>query len=141
MNLSIKEIQSAMNTEVERLGGIDAAIEACDRMYQASFRGEGVKLSSFADWEDEIHSIDFDLGKVIYKAKTGGDISLITCDAEFEYHADCIDCLEGLPVITGDTIVTVLCNYKGEGGDLVYFDLVEHLPVFKSKYESFNQVN
>ena len=41
-----------------------------------------------------------------------------------------------------DTLVVEFCNYKGEGeGGIELHILNKHLPIYKSKLDSFNQVN
>lgn len=39
--------------------------------------------------------------------------------------------------LSPDTKVVCLCNYKGEGEGIALFEMAKHLPVFKSKSESF----
>jgi len=159
---TLPELENTMNIQIEQLGGIDAAIEACDRMYSAAFRGEAVKLSSCYDWEDEVKSIYHEVASALYAKSTGQQEPQrdhVNCGC---YHdCDCtrdsfmyasesfIDSSEHWMeknhpefVINGDSLVVDFCNYKGEGGDdLGLYELHKHLPIFKSKSHSFNQVN
>jgi len=163
MNFTLPELQNAMDIKVAELGGIDAAIEACDRMYRATFRGEAFKISdayhSDSVDEDELYR---EMARTLYTKSSGHrqpqreEVSCgcyHDCDCasdSFMYASEAFDEMaEGwlkanYPEfkITGDTMVVDFCNYKGEGEDgLGLYELNKHLPIFKSKSHSFNQVN
>lgn len=163
MQFTLPELQNAMSTQIEQLGGIDAAIAACDRMYSATFRGEAVRLSDCCLAED-YHYEDLyrEMATALYSKATGcpapqreevncGCYHDCDCASDsFMYASEAFDdgAVEWLEEkhpdfkITGDTLVVDFCNYKGEGeDDLGLYELHKHLPVFKSKSHSFNQVN
>ena len=160
---TLPELENAMNTQVEQLGGIDAAIEACDRMYNAAFRGDAVKISDVYDSnsvdEGELYR---EMANTLYAKFSGqrqpqreevscGCYHDCDCSSDsFMYASEAFDEMaedwmkENYPEfkITGDTMVVDFCNYKGEGeDDLGLYELHKHLPIFKSKSHSFNQVN
>ena len=162
MNFTLPELEVEMNNEIKSLGGIELAIAACDRMYSATFRGEAVKLSSCYDWEDVVQSIYHEVASALY-AKSTVQQEPQREDVNCGCYHDC-DCAsdsfmyaseafmdsaehwmkENHPefVINGDSLVVDFCNYKGEGDDgLGLYELHKHLPIFKSKSHSFNQVN
>jgi hypothetical protein len=162
MNITLPQLQSAMDTKIVELGGIEAAIKACDRMYSATFRGDAVKLSYFRDGEDEKHSLYLELATTLYakateqQAPQREDIDCgchHDCDCEsdsFMYASEAFDeaaerwMVKNYPdfIVNDDTLVVDFCNYKGEGEDgLGLYELHKHLPVFISKSHSFNQVN
>ena len=163
MNFTLPELQNAMDIKVAELGGIDAAIEACDRMYSATFRGDAVRLVDCRLSEDyHYDELYLEMAIALYAKAKGHAIPQreeVSCGC---YH-DC-DCAsdsfgyaseafnddaelwmkDNYPEfkITDDTLVIDFCNYKGEGEDgLGLYELNKHLPIFKSKSHSFNQVN
>lgn len=164
---ALSALQSAMDAEVNRLGGIDEAIAACDRMYSADFRSEPEKLSSVGDWEDETSHLKISLAVRLYAANEGvqlpekpsdedhwsdddevGEMYYSSCDSyyhemeAFEESAEqWFDKQYPNFEITGDTLIIQICNYKGEGEGFELYDTHKHLPVFRSKRESFGQVN
>ncbi len=163
MNFTLPELQDAMNIKVAELGGIDAAIEACDRMYSATFRSEAIKISdvyhSDSVDEDELYR---EMAMALYSKATGfpapqreeiqcGCYHDCDCESDsFMYASEAFDdgavewLKENYPnfKITSDTLVVDFCNYKGEGEDgLGLYELNKNLPIFKSKSLSFNQVN
>ena len=158
---TLPELENAMNTKIESLGGIEAAIEACDRIYSATFRGDAIKISDVyhSDSVDE-YELYREMAMVLYSKATGFPIPqreevhcgcCHDCDCEsdsFMYASEAFDdsAVEWLKEnhpdfkITCDTLVVDFCNYKGEGDDdLGLYELHKHLPVFKSKAHSFNQ--
>jgi len=158
--IMLNKLTEALDSAVQQIGGIDAAMEACDRMYSATFRSEESKLSSYDDWEDELFALKLEVASVLYSKATGhvnpmegynpysymdeGDSDSIMYASEaFDDQAESwFDKNYPEFEITGDTLVVDHCNYKGEGeGGLHLYGLHKHLPIFKSKNESFYQVN
>ena len=150
----------ALDSAVQQIGGIDAAMAACDRMYSATFRSESFKLSELEDWEDDVLKLKLEVACALYSKATGeanpmngynpysyseeGDSDSIMYASEaFDEHAESwFDKRYPQFEITGDTLVVDHCNYKGEGEGGVYlYELHKHLNIFKSKNESFYQVN
>ena len=152
----LDKLTLAMNNAVTELGGIDKAIEACERMYSATFRSEAFKLSELEDWEDLEYVLKQELASSLYATVTGytsPEQPMLGAD-EREWDNYCYDCEafgeeaeEWLNntypefEITGDTLVVSLCNYKGESENNSLYITHKHLPVFVSKNESFNAVN
>lgn len=166
--LTIAQAPKALVAAVENIGGIDAAMAACDRMYSAMFRSEGFKLSEVDDWECEVESIKTSVAIALYSSQEGvtppqdgsAHWTELAEDMDGEEYDHFVDCLgyeddafqdsaerwfeSNYPdfVIDGDTLVVDFCNYKGEGeGGVGLYQLNKHLPIFKSKRESFNQIN
>lgn len=155
LNITLDEITSELNQAIENVGGIDNAIEACDRMYSATFRSEGVKLCDYLNkycktmesYYTEYNNICEDLrGEMINQFYNKWLIEFSQDDNEgsFNYWEDSneglIKGLYSLP-IKEDTEICDLCNYKGEGEGLSLLSTSHHLPIFKNKNESFFQVN
>ena len=158
LNKLTKELDAA----VQQIGGIDAATEACDRMYSATFRGEAVKLGEWDDWEEESYNLKLELATALFSHATGEQVPIrheVSCGCE--YDCDCsldswgyaMEAFEDSALywlekecpefeITKDTLVVCHLNYKGEGERGLYlYELNKQLPIFKSKNESFYQVN
>lgn len=152
-------IPAILESAVTAIGGVDAAIDACDRMYSADFRSESMLLKEVQDFEDEVYGLQQALTEALYTKLTGNkppvktwgpwegvpeyvsDSFYYECDAFLEAAKDYIS-KEGISVtVTGDTEVVELCNYKGEGEGLALLALTKNLPVFRSKNESFYQAN
>jgi hypothetical protein len=160
VQFNLTEVQAAMEESIESLGGIDAAIEACDRMYCATYRSEVFKLSDCEHEHEEFTSLYLEMAKALYAKATGqtipekptlhwSEIDEHMLDS-FGYEMDAYDnaaeswMKDNHPgfIIDGNTSVVEFCNYKGEGeGGLNLFELHKHLPVFISKSHSFNQIN
>jgi len=168
MQFTLPELQSAMNTQTERLGGIDAAIEACDRMYSAKFRGDAVRFGDSGGDDYHRDCLYSEVAKALYAKSTGDYVPVYDTphwseideedEAMYENYSDGfgyqMEAYEESAEkwmkdnhpdfkITDDTMVVDFCNYKGEGDDdnLGLYELHKHLPIFKSKAHSFNQVN
>jgi hypothetical protein len=158
----LNELTKQLDSAVQQIGGIDAAIEACDRMYSATFRGETAKLSAFDDWEEEIYSLYLEVATALFITATGEtqpqreDVlcgCAYDCDCSLDswgYASEAFDeraedwMGRNFPdfKINESTMVVGHCNYKGEGERGLYiYELSKSLPVFKSKSESWNQVN
>lgn len=158
----LNKLTKALEQGVKQIGGIDAAMAACDRMYSATFRSEAFKLSDLDDAGDFKSELYFEVAVALYSKATGEKAPVrheVSCGCE--YDCDCSLDSWGYAVeafedqaeswfsrhypdfeITGDTLVVDFCNYKGEGeGGVSIYELNKHLPVFKSKNESFHQVN
>jgi len=158
---NLKAATAAMESAVSELGGIDLAIEACDRMYNATFRSEPFTLSD-EEIADQESALIIELAAHLYISETGNKAPVPPqesynsyCDDDYElesYHAS-MEAFEEFAEdwfankypdfkITKDTLVVCFCNYKGEGeGQDGLYDLHKHLPVFVSKSQSFNAVN
>jgi hypothetical protein len=135
---------------------IDANITACDKMYQATFRSDPVRLDSLENWESEIPRLKSELAMFLYPAKTRNEaptkpitddeqaLDSYYCDLEL-FECEAIEWLdEHYPEygIEGHTLVVDLCNYKGEvEGDISLFTMYEKCPVFTSKRDSFFAAN
>jgi hypothetical protein len=162
MNFTLSELETAMNNEIKLFGGIDEAVAACDRMYSATFRSNAIKLSSLDDWKDKVHSLYLEAASILYAKATGQqapeyeDVSCgcyHDCDCNSDSFMYACESFENMAetwlqkkhpefVVDGNSLVVDFCNYKGEGDDgLGLYVLHKHLPVFKSKSHSFNQVN
>lgn len=126
----------------------DSDIQACDNMYNATFSSEPFKLGTVEKWESEIQSLKIEYAmkqwelsgnRLPQKPGYGAE------DYEFDSYYWVLEdiqeeALEKFPIeINEDTLVCESCNYKGEGEGLMLFD--SSLPIFKSKSESFYQVN
>jgi hypothetical protein len=160
---TLPELETAMSTKIEDLGSIEAAIEACERMYNAMFRGDAVKISDVYDYDSvDERELYREMAGTLYAKFSGHrqpqreEVSCgchHDCDCSsdsFMYASEAFDEMAGdwMKVsypdfkITGDTMIVDFCNYKGEGDDgFGLYELHKHLPVFKSKSHSFNQVN
>ena len=130
----LNQLVTAMNNEVERLGGEEAALDACERMYSAVFAcGEPVKLSDVDDEEDTDDIVT--LIKInAFLAFTGK-----TEDYYGEYLFEAMDSWEDSFVLDKSTLVVDTCNYKGEGEGYALYS--KDLPLFAGKRNSFFQVN
>ena len=139
--LSLEILTKQLDQAVQNVGGIDNALEACDRMYSATFRSEAFPLDQLEYWEEEIDPLLYELSKILYKLKTGIDLDKLACLYEFECHSEsALDLVQGVE-IEGHTKIVKLCNYKGEMKGFALLATCKKLPIFKSKNESFYQVN
>ena len=156
--ITIAQLEKAMQENINQLGGIDSAIEACDRMYSATFRSEPRKLSTIK-WADQcapydaIESIYRDAAEKLYTLTTGIKEPVYNEDDHedaygynMEHFSDsAIEWLENTYPdfkVGADSLVVDLCNYKGEiEGGLSLYCLNKSLPVFTCKADSFNAVN
>lgn len=167
MNMTLNQVVAAMNNQVGAQGGIDSAIEACDRMYSATFRTEAFVLGAEGLAYNK-SSLMADLARHVY-TQAGFPLPVREVDTEEysyfdeddcygedyfndesdysaeEYYYECAEeyLKKNFPdlVIDENTSVVELCNYKGEGEGLALACLCEKLPVFRSKNESFYQAN
>ena len=131
---------------------------ACDRMYCADFRGECLMLSECEyGLEDFETTLYMEAAVALYTKVNNITLPVKPDHFEDDYAADSyyyeVESFENSAEdwmiknypnfkITNDTLVVEICNYKGEGENGLYlYDLSKHLPVFRSKRESFNQVN
>jgi len=153
----LSKIVDAMNMEVELIGGVDAAIAACDRMYQATFRSEKYPLGSQNDWQDEVTAMKIELAVKLFIIQTGSRFperpsdDADECELDGYYYG--VQAFEESAeswfdenhpefMITKDTEVVSFCNYKGEGdGGLGLYTIYKELPVFVDKNSSFNAVS
>jgi hypothetical protein len=127
-------LQVAMSNEIERLGGEDAALDACDRMYGSMFAcGEPVKLSELEDSGDKC-DIELELKIQSFLAFTGHSKQYYG-----EYLFEAMDSWEDTFIVDESTLVVYVCNYKGEGEGWALYS--KELPKFAGKENSFHQVN
>lgn len=153
---SLKLATDALNDAILAIGGEEAAIEACERMYNATFRSEPFPLGSIEEWDTDEVSLYIDAALPIYLKATNTELPVKpdydADEHEFDNYYMSLEAIEGLAEeymrkhypefkITKDTLIVTLCNYKGEGEGEALYMLNKHLPVFKSKRESFFQVN
>lgn len=166
---SLSQAVAALNTAVSQIGGIDAAIEACDRMYSATFRGEAAPLSEMGEFGEDYYKgrLMIEAAAALYAHATGDKLEIEEMqhwterdeddDHYYDQMSECLGAEEdayndraeawmkiNYPdfVIDENTLVVDFCNYKGEGEDgLGLYSLHKHLPIFRSKRESFVQVN
>lgn len=166
--LTIEQASNALNEAVANIGGIDAAMAACDRMYSASFRGEAATLKEMGEFGEDFHGHLYVEAAIALYSKATGDVLAQDemphwserdeeDDHMYDQWADSLGYEEDAYndraeawmklnhpdfVIDENTLVVDFCNYKGEGeGGLGLYQLHKHLPVFKSKSHSFNQAN
>lgn len=111
---SVDDIRNALSVAVTAVGGQDTAIEMCDRMYRHEFRSEPYTL--------------------------GALISRVSYFSDSHNVNQLINELFG-PNVTLDTLIVSVLNYKGEEDSLRLYADAKHLPVFKSKDQSFFQAN
>ena len=158
MNISesLSSATIALQQAVTAIGGEEAALEACDRMYRATFRSEPYPLKELSDWEDEVDELYLGFALPIYLSATkqslpikpDGDAS----DYEFDSYYSEMESLDELAknymekhfpdfAISGDLLIVDLCNYKGEGEGFDLFEKCQSYPVFTSKKDSFHQIN
>lgn len=143
---TLEQMETAMNQEIENLGGIELAELACDRMYSATFRSEVMRLDDVECWDEIVDDLKHALLYATYSKSTGAK-PMDQIDCEYEYEALVDDADRWFKenrkpiIITGNTLVIETCNYKGEGEGIELYCFHENTPVFKSKTESFNQAN
>ena len=153
--MELKQITQAMNNTVAALGGQQAALDACDRMYSATFRSEPFPLRDAEGWELDVTSLTLDYARERYLHDVSASIpERPTSDDEHAF--DCYYCeMEAFDeaallhlhshypafTVNGDTMVVETCNYKGEGEGLALLASAAHYPVFTSKQDSFYQAN
>jgi hypothetical protein len=155
-NMSLKAAKTFLDASIHAIGGENAAFEACERMYSATFRSEPIKLSTLEEWEDEVSPLYSDVAISIYVKETNQKLPVQPNTEASEYELDSyyaeMECLDNSAEkymkkhypefnVTGDTLVVALCNYKGETSGYGVCDIYEHLSVYRSKSESFNQAN
>lgn len=139
---SLPKAISALDKAVSDIGGVDAAMAACERMYQASFRSEPYVLSP-SEFEEERGELMDELVMTFYSAEFGKpDLS---CERAYEYYYEASEEWFGekYPAfkLSSDTEVVYICNYKGEGEGVSLYSLAKNLPVFVDKNTSFFQAN
>lgn len=156
LNISMTHLEKLMKSQIEQLGGLDKAIEACERMYSATFRSQPVKLATYEDWQAEVASLKIELAVSLYVANTDRQQPVRPDYFEDDHDSDCyyysLEAFEENAEhwfattypeaeITGDTLVVDFCNYKGEGDGFGLYLLNKNLPIFVSKNDSFYAVN
>lgn len=155
-SINLNNLTAIISKEVERLGGQLKAMEACDRMYSATFRSKAFPLSEAKDYCSK--SLILELAIKLYYATTGHTAPIeppedCECFSTFELYSDDLKVYgdsaivwfyEQYPLfkLTPETSIVSFCNYKGEGEDGIgLFLLHKDLPVFTSKSNSFGAVN
>jgi hypothetical protein len=150
-NVKLSDLEAILATAT------NSEINACDRMYSADFRSEAFPLNEMEDWDEIIGGLYENLSLYIYENETkvlppirpeeGFD-----CEYEADHFYDLLDDHQNNAdnhvsnkypdiSINSDVLVVEICNYKGEGEGIELYALNKNLPIFKSKCESFNQVN
>lgn len=138
----LNQLRTQMSNEVQALGGIDQALEACDRMYRTEYRGDAMEI----DFEDE-SLLDELVGGVklsLYLASRElKEVPEFECErsAEFFWESveDCAAYENVLEKIKLDPYYVEICNYKGEGEGIEVLATARKLPIFISKSVSFAQ--
>ncbi|MCP5077574.1 MAG: hypothetical protein GY951_05900 [Psychromonas sp.] len=160
--LELNQVTKQLDQAVSAIGGIEQAIEACDRMYQATFRSEAFPLNELEDWENDLYILKLEVATTLYASVTGEQPPQrceVNCGCEYDCDCSSDSFMYATEAyedradswfsneypefqITGETLVCDHCNYKGEGeGEVHLFALCKNLPIFKSKNDSFFQVN
>lgn len=129
-------IISALNSAIENLGGQDQAIAACERIYSGVWRSEPFTVSEGCDSGD-LWELEDQLNQMVYISATGKTKPDHFCEQWYDLYNDWKYENKQAVTISDDTLVVSLCNYKGEGEGIALFDMAKHLPVFRSKSESF----
>ena len=152
-NQNLNILSQALKESVNSIGGEDAAMEACDRMYSASFRDSNIMLFSELDESEQSEIIQSNNSIVFYQNTKIKAPEFSDDEHEDSYYAACdsyYDQIETwceknkdnpeLKIPLNEPCVW-LCNYKGESDNVELLRNVKDLPIFKSKRESFFQVN
>ena len=160
--LTLQSLTKELNLAVAQVGGVDKAMQACDRMYSATFRSEEFKLCEIEDFEDVVFNIKRALMISLYCKEKNVDYPVQRntqcncshdCDCSsdaYMYECEAFDdsarywfnTKYGELQLTGDEMVVDTCNYKGEfDNNYSLYELSKHLPIFKSKNDSFFQAN
>lgn len=127
----------------------ESTFERAEACYQAKFRSEAYSLQSITnlDWLEEVKS-QIARGFKIYSLLCDGK-KIVTPTYSGEYYypepinmqelEDFEELLDSMVVdIPPQTLICDLCNYKGEGEGIALYDAVKHLPIFRSKSDSFS---
>jgi hypothetical protein len=122
-----------------------STFERAHSCYSATFRSEPYLLGSVSDEDHEFYTnvLKTDFAKVLL-ASTGifepepkfDEYEEICNYSELENYLEKLDNVN-VPELTDDLQICDLCNYKGEGEGFALFLNVKHLPVFKSKNDSY----
>ena len=155
-NLAV--LSNAMDAEIERVGGIDAAMKAADLVYRSTYKSSETYSVLEAGYTLEEYIYDFTEQFVSNLADqrlsaSGYNVEQSTWsynDEDEDYsdqmsQANECACYEiedeieagtlVLPIITLETRLVDLCNYKGEAeGIPMPADLVTSLSTFHGKY-------
>lgn len=120
----------------------ESTFERAEACYQATFRSEAYSLQSITnlDWLEEVKEQITREVKIAELAKRGILIPNHTfeqCEWEIEAFEEKIDSVD-IVDIPPQTLICDLCNYKGEGEGITLYDAVKHLPIFRSKSDSFS---
>lgn len=139
----LAQLKNELQNQVVEIGGVDVATDACDRMYQASFRSEPIAIDFDDDFlvdaliTDYKKSIVFKAHGLVEEPNFDGD------EGRAEYFwglvEDCADNKTVLDAIKVNPYYVDICNYKGEGETVALLVSAVNLPVFKSKSQSFYQ--
>lgn len=154
MNFTLNQVTTALNNSIEQAGGIDAAIEICDRMYSGVWRySETVGVVEFEENGGDIDHLQHEILYAVFKEQNPEAFDCKPCpyndedryeswcygiDAQFDSwefnNKELIKSLE----IKQDDRVCCLVNYKGEGEGEAIERLCLSLSIFKDKNSSFN---
>jgi len=139
----VQIVAGALNEAVQNAGGLEAALAQCSAIYDGVYRYPAQKASelvldcgvSLREITEDIHSR---LVRADFNAKYGPidtfdmeDDEVLQLDYALEDFADSTGI--SLTPITGDTMVSCLCNYKGEDAGGFALD-TETIPIFLGKY-------
>lgn len=136
-------IEKLLNDTVNQLGGEDAALQACDRMYNASFScGDPITVKQAITEGWDLFDVEcYYKLLLVAQAKNMTVQQLENNEGEFlwdmlDHYQDQYNLDFNLP---NDLLIVETCNYKGEGEGVTFYD--QSMPVFKSKESSFYQAN
>lgn len=126
----------------------DEAIDACDAMYQATFRSEPYSAATLSpddllklhEASQEIHAAKIGIIRPRFSSWEDDDNESHDNDHEFEQYYDAVAKID-IPYPTELTLIVELCNYKGEGEGIAMYDEAKHLPVYQSKEHSADCFN
>lgn len=146
-NLICKEIMSALSAKlVEGMNSPDneALMDRCDQMYSAQFHS-GVPFRAGDCDEDDLYYSGFTFNSSDLDAPShsewmseqdeGDDYSVARYNAWVKRN------FKSKTLITPETMLVDVCNYKGEGEGYAVYESVRGMPVFRSKNDSFAAFN
>ena len=149
---TIVGIQSAI-TNIVNEHGIDACATHCQSIYTGQFRSEpkfAKDLFHPSEYQELSESIKEEMISAAFIMECSDEINkfnsyLETCSDSDDSVFNQMSILEdswrdnndhrfSCPAISDDTLISELCNYKGEGDGVALYEKVKHLKVFISKY-------
>lgn len=133
----MKQVINALNSAIESLGGEQMAVDACERMYSGTWRSEPFTFADGLCDSGDLWELENQLKIMIYCTTTGKKEPATFCERWYDEFSDWLYENPQTVVLPENSLIVSLCNYKGEGEGIALFDMARHLPVFKSKSESF----